>query len=355
MKKIFYLFLLLPIVTLFVSCEKDNGSIDINPTSEDEYYQVSFDFGGDIFVEQKQLGNTNTTTTEMKKSPTLASASASDIYGINVYYDKEKDGTPNDVYAYGVFDNVGYMNIKLLSGHKYSFTCTLVKNGKNDLYYGQAYRQSYPGFCMPFLTSKNIPSMLENKFITGSVQLSGIKNGATHTKDIASPNSSNANSYANVDRYYGETTNYTPVDGGKVLINLKRTVFGAKFIIEGVREGTLTASCGSFWNKTTNTDVTEAEKIYSFPNVYSSWMENPITEKLNLSFKSSIGSQWDLASTKDIVFKRNMLTTVRIVVSPDLASASVSFSEESMDEDNFIDLEINSDGLIDTPVTPNNN
>lgn len=355
MKKIVYLFLLLPIVTLFVSCEKDNGSTIIDPSSEDEYYQVSLDFGGDIFVEQEELGNANTTTTEMKKTPSLALVSANDIYGINVYYDKEKDGTPNDVYAYGVFDNIGYMSIKLLSGHKYSFACTLVKNGKNDLYYGQAYGQSYSGFCMPFLTSQNTPSMLGNKFVTGVIQLNGIKNGATHTKDIASPSPRNANSYANVDRYYGETTNYTPVEGGKVLINLKRTVFGAKFIIEGVQEGTLTASCGRFWSKTTNADVTETEKIYTFPNVYSSWMENPITEKLNLSFKSDRGTQWNLTSTKNIVFKRNMLTTVRIVVSPDLASASVSFSEESMGTDNFIDLEINSDGLIDTPVTPNNN
>ena len=75
----------------------------------------------------------------VEESPLSKSAGeeteSTDLYGINVYYDKERDGNINDVYGYGLFDNIADMNISLLTGYKYKFVCSLVKDGKNEVAY----------------------------------------------------------------------------------------------------------------------------------------------------------------------------------------------------------------------------
>jgi hypothetical protein len=47
------------------------------------------------------------------------------------------------------------------------------------------------------------------------------------------------------------------------------------------------------------------------------------------------------------------MTTVTINVSPDLSSASLGITEEEgLEEENFIDYEINGDGQLEIPVNP---
>ena len=61
-----------------------------------------------------------------------------------------------------------------------------------------------------------------------------------------------------------------------------------------------------------------------------------------------------MSQSKDIQFKRNVMTTVNIDLNPDLSRAKFSVTEEPMDEDNVIDMGINTDGLIDIVVKPEN-
>ena len=103
------------------------------------------------------------------------------IYGINVYFDKEKDGNTNDIYAFGIFDNVADMTITMLSGYKYTFKCTLVRNGVDKLYFGQYGSNTYSGYAKPFQTSKTTSSQVSNSFKytnnSGGEYLSGIGSG----------------------------------------------------------------------------------------------------------------------------------------------------------------------------------
>lgn len=325
---------------LFTMGACSNEEVENIPPEKSSVYTVSLGFSGDIDVSQE---------------PLTRATSTNDIYGINVYYDKDKDGDIKDVYAYGLFDNKEDMIISLLSGHKYKFECSLVKDGKKTLYYGQAFGQKYSGFCYPFQTNLTNSTMLKNEFVIGtSERLTGIKSGKAHISSTTSPSTSNATDYASVNRFYGEATDYIPTVGGQVVIALKRVVFGAKFVITGVKEGTLTASCGSFWSKKTTTDDEGNATIYSFSDVYDCWKnESTYSAKLELSFDSDRGSDWDLKNSSTITFKRNVLTTVKINVSPDLSSGVFTFVEEALDEgENYIDMEINSDGVIDTVVKP---
>lgn len=331
-------------IFLMAACSSDETENIVTPPDEKpEMYMISFNFCGDIEVSQEVLGR---------------GVATDDVYGFNVYYDKEKDEVIDDLYAYGVFDNKEDMNIALLSGYKYKFECTLVKSGKKTLYYGQAFNNAYTGVCYPFQTGSSGSSgstIIGNKFLIGTVNyLSGIKNGNAHLASVGTPNHSNSNAYASINRFYGETDNYTPVKGGEVTIYLKRVVFGAKFVITGVQEGSLTASCGSFWSKTTTADDEGAATIYSYPDVYDCWKnESNLTETVTLKFTSDRGTLWNLSSSRTVTFKRNVMTTVNINVSPDLSSGTFTLTEEALEENaNFIDLGINSDGIIDTQVTP---
>lgn len=339
MRKCYAVFIMTAIAMFaFEGCSKGGGEDEI-PQPE-ETYVVSFALTGDVDVSYEPL---------TRSTPT------NDIYGINVYYDKNKDGNINTVYAYGLFDNIGDMTIPLLSGYKYKFECSLVKDGKNKLYSGQAFGQSYAGYCYPFQTGTSTPTILGNKFVLGSVKLTGLQSGNAHLKGVT-PTTSNYVKMPSIARYYGETTDYVPTKNGKVTIALKRTVFGARFIINGIQEdGTLSASCGDLWSKTTSQDDEGVETMFSYSDVYDCWKnESNLTYDVKASYTTIRGEKWDWS--ENVTFKRNVMTTVTINVDVDhyLLYGSIGFSEEPLNGDNYIDLEINGDGIIDTPVDPTN-
>ena len=296
-------------------------------------------------------------------SALLAYAKASadqGIYGVNVYFDKEKDGTTNDIYAYGVFDNVSDMTITLLSGYKYRFACTFVKNEEQSLYYGQYGGNTYQGYAEPFQTNNSSSTQLGNSFVysnnTGEY-LSGIGYGDAVVYDLMT-GEAYTQSYPSVHRYYGELDSFTPVVGGVATIPLKKTVFGLKLIVKGVPEGSLKAVVSANGTNLLEKTVTESDYIsssdlHSFTNVYECWKnESDIPGKVAWAFTSDRFYQWNMSASRSITFKRNVLTTITVSVTPDSASGSISLVEEALDDTNTINMGINTDGLIDIIVNP---
>jgi hypothetical protein len=320
------------------------------PAEEDASgeYIVSLNFTGDIEVSQDPL---------TKATPT------NDLYGINIYFDDEKDGVIDDVYGYGLFDNKEDMHIALLGGHKYRFVCSLAKNGRNTLFAGSgAFGNPSSGYAYPFQTGAAAlvptPTALGNRFELGDgVSLIGLATGAAHLKGTTAPKAS-VNSTNNpggfyqyapgVDRYYGEKTDYTPTIGGMVSIELKKVVFGARFVIEGIQDGELTASCGDLWAKTTRADDPGVVTLYSYPDLQDCWKNNPsLSMTVSLSFKGNGGGDL-LKVNQNVTFKRNTLTIVTLQI----PGGTFDITEEPLSGDNYIDLGLNEDGVIDTPVIP---
>lgn len=333
-----YLFSVLAIGCAGVSCQTEPAGIP-----DGEKYTVSLNINGDFDVSVDQ-------------DPLTKASSAVDAYGINVYYDKEGDGATDDIYAYGLFDNVPDMTITLLSNHKYKVCCTLIKDAKNKLYFGQAFNNTYSGYCYPFQTNSSGSTLLGNRFIIGTgTYLTGMNSGNAHIITTTSPNTSNATKNASVNRFYGETDQYVPIPNGSIDVYLKRVVFGAKFVISGVREGSLNVTCGDFYNRTYTQDDAGTEQIYSFTDTYTCWQkETPMVVNINFTYTSDRGSIWNISQTKEINFKRNVMTTVNIILSPDLSGGLFNLSEEALDAENIINMGINTDGLIDTGVNPEN-
>ena len=395
---------MLPLVALLLaSCEKTK--VDTIPETGDtpqsvgETVNVSFAFKGDITVEESPLSKSAGEETE-----------STDLYGISVYYDKERDGNIDDVYGYGLFDNIADMNISLLTGYKYKFVCSLVKDGKNEVAYNN-YRFYYntssysysstKGYCLPFCTSYNsyvedsfdyfydsdTPTPVGNEFILGSrSHLTGLGKGGTNnfkagedTKiygyrtyswSSSSTIGNGYKQYPETDRYYGETTDYVPTEGGVVSIEMKRCVFGMKLNVTGVTDGSLRIFFDNNSGSTTSyssayividgitSDYIAEENIYTFEDIYQCWSDAMLGNTYYKNMYMHViwergNSVTQTLETKQVSFKRNVLTTVNINLNgaSDENGFNLDIESGEMTDEN-VDFEFDAGDMEDTPVEP---
>lgn len=400
MKKI--LLFALPLLAMcIVSCNRveidATAGTEDTPQSVGETVNVSFAFKGDITIEESPLSKAAGEETE-----------STDLYGISVYYDEERDGKINDVYGYGLFDNIADMNISLLTGYKYKFVCSLVKDGKNEVAFNN-YRfdgKSSKGYCMPFCTSSQfyredsfnyfypyyddgaLPTLVGNEFILGDGEhLTGLGKGGTNNfkagekTEISAgqyrwnwSSSTGYKQYPETDRYYGETTNYVPTEGGVVSIEMKRCVFGMKLNVTGVTDGSLTiffdhystASYGSAYIvfKDITSDYSTEELIYTFEDIYQCWSDamlgNTYYMNMYMYMYMYMNVIWERGNgvtqvfeTKQVSFKRNVLTTVNINLNgaSDENGFNLDIESGEMTNENA-DFEFDAGDMDDTPVEP---
>ena len=397
MKKI--LLLALPLLAMcIVSCNR--VEIDATAGTEDtqqsvgETVNVSFAFKGDITIEESPLFKAAGEETE-----------STDLYGISVYYDKERDGNIDDVYGYGLFDNIADMNISLLTGYKYKFVCSLVKDGKNEVaynnyrfYYYSSYSSSTKGYCLPFCHSyqsyeedsfdysydSGTPTPVGNEFILGSSShLTGLGKGGTNNfkagEDTAiygyntyswDYDNGGYKQYPETDRYYGETTDYVPTEGGVVSIEMKRCVFGMKLNVTGVIDGSLTIFFNDNSGSTTSyysayividgitSDYIAEENIYTFEDIYQCWSDamrsNTYYKDMYMHIVWNRGNNvTQTLETKQVSFKRNVLTTVNVNLNgaSDENGFNLDIESGEMTDEN-VDFEFDAGDMEDTPVEP---
>ena len=394
MKRLF----LFALVAFAIGCSKNAGTDEPQtpdqPSEQPEMLTVSFAVKGDITINEEPLPLSRAAGVETEST---------DLYGINIYYDKDKDGKINDVYVYGLFDNVADMTVSLLTGYKYKFICSLVKDGKNKILNAKATKSSsyssYAGYGAPFWKSSqsynentssyssysssyyynydyyyhyyDAPTILTNQFTLGtSFHLTGLGQGWGHNKNNAYTNDKYINCsgsglthYFPADRYYGETTNYTPKEGGIVAINMKRCTFGAKFVVTGVTDGAFSFSVQSNNVKVTSggnikSDTTYTEQIYTYDNVYDCWQKTIMNGDFSQDF--TITMTWvrgnGITQTLDpltVTFKRNVLTTVNIRLNGGDVNNSFNLDVENteMGEANT-NFDIDAGSMTDTPVEP---
>lgn len=383
MKKIFLL--ALPLMAMcIVSCNREEINItagaEDTPQSVGEAVKVSFAFKGDITIEESPLLKAAGEETE-----------STDLYGINVYYDRKQDGRINDVYGFGLFDNIADMNISLLTGYKYKFECSLVKDGKNKVAYNnnKFYYNSYycytEGYCMPFCIDYNEydiqPTPVTNEFILGryDIHLVGLGMGRTNNfkaedntiiygstesySDGGEIGNGGYRRYPETDRYYGETTDYVPTEGGVVSIEMKRCVFGMKLNVTGVTDGSLSINIYDedgiiFSFDDISADMSIEKAIVTFDDIYQCWNEAMCSNTYYRDMEIEV--YWyrgngilQTLGTQQVSFKRNVLTTINININGSSEDNMINFNIESgeMLEEN-VDMNIDADDMEETPVEP---
>ena len=228
-----------------------------------------------------------------------------DLYGIQVY-STPYPATENaewTKFAYGLFDNVDNLTIKLIRGYEYKFVATMVKDGKN-----KAEKWSDGYYRNPFLHETEPNSYtgtpLSESFIYGQL-------GMNLESMIAFGN------YENAESYYGELAGYTPGDNeSKATIELKRTSFGAKYKVTGdyAENGTLEILMKNAPQLNLNlAEGNEISEIYTFRNLRAAWLDENYTETISVTFRVAYSDgTTDPLGAHDITFKRNTTTVVNI-------------------------------------------
>lgn len=273
---------------LFVSCSNELQEEQSTPKT----YTVSLGVKGEIL--------------DVIQTPLTKSGENNNLYGIQVY----STNTPDDnysysPYAYGLFDDISNISITLLDGYYYRFVCTMVLNGKNILQHNEG-KYNYP-FCN---FSGYGGTSIENRFkITTQAGLSGLEGGYTYL-------TANWYNRPNTDRYYGVISGFQPTANSTINIEMKRTVFGVKFIAAGLTEGNLKIVMNETPELYINsTDAKhEIEDIFTFYNVAMAFSEENYSEdiKTSIYWEKADGTEVPIAVNYTLTFTRKMMHTVRI-------------------------------------------
>ena len=245
------------------SCSKDRlGQSDPSDTPSPKEYIISIGCGGEI--------------TDVSVSDLTKADESDDLYAIQVFSSPAGGDGSKAAYAHGLFTTLQDVSIKLVEGYKYSFIVTLIKEGKTRL--------SHPGehYYNPVTlttTGYKYPSISQNFIYETNNQFSDLGRGAAQINGA-----DGVPHYPNLDRYYGEYSDYVPTEGGKVTVDLKRTSFGLKVIADGLTEGSLSILMKDAPELVITSPATEIEDIFSFYNVKSAWATEDYKENVSISF-----------------------------------------------------------------------
>lgn len=320
----------------FAACGGDENSIPgvtpDEPNTTPKEFLVSLGFSGEI--------------TSIEESP-LSRAATNDLYGIQVYSSPTSSDNYKP-YAYGLFDSKDGMVIKLLEGYKYKFVSSMVVDGKQKI---SSYKSSYNN---PF-DRTGLSTKLENKFNYDSGKEMGrLDDGYTYLAEL-----SGSFDHPNTMRYYGEVTDYVPTANGSVSINMKKVVFGAKFITEGFTEGTLYIKLKDAPTLQLVFPQTEVEDIFTFENEYPSgnrWTADTYTENIlvSISWQKNDGAIVPLIN-QEVTFKRNVKTTITVKVNDSSVNQGLNITEEKNELQPGENIVLESSGAGNTPVNPSAN
>lgn len=291
MKKIYILMIAFAIS--FISCSDEQQEEQVTPTSP-KTYTVSLGLKGEIL--------------DVIQTPLTRSGENNDLYGIQVYL-KTNIAEYYTPYAYGLFDDINNLFITLFEGYDYKFECTMIVNGKNILSTSSPNWYSAPFELNTYAENGSYHIPLKNELTFNSkVYIDYISSGYTHLGWKYS--------HPNTDRYYGAILDFQPVENSTINIEMKRTVFGVKFIANGLTEGKLKIVMNGAPELYINsTDAKhEIEDIFTFYNVGNAFNEENYSEGINTSiyWEKADGTKVPIAVNYTLTFTRKMMHTVRI-------------------------------------------
>ena len=180
-----------------------------------------------VTVGIKALGELSGTETPLFRSN--SDSNSKPLWGVQVCLAPEQ-GQEYDVsnatkVAHGVFDDLSKITLSLNRNKKYSIEATYMPNGQNEIHY---YGPSNDYWELPFNTYGWTKTPINQVIYSPSDYLYGLGGGSNTPAGDA--NDRRRSLLNEMDRYYGFVSEYTPVEGGSIELDMKRTVFGLTFI-----------------------------------------------------------------------------------------------------------------------------
>lgn len=150
--------------------------------------------------------------------------------------------------------------------------------------------------------------------------------------------------YPQVDRYYGKSGSYTATYGNTtpVTIEMKHVVFGVKYKITGITDGSVSITIKNddktFFEQTGITaDFTSEQKLYCFTDILSAWQyADGYAENVTVSmtWARGVGVTQDLGS-QVVQVKRNAMNTINISLGSDDGGAKLGVNPENAEMGNL--------------------
>lgn len=286
-----------------------------SPVQEAKEYLVPIKMAGEIL--------------EIEEGP-LTKAVTNDLYGFQIN-SKKAGETSYSPYAYGLFDDISNVKIKLISGAEYEFICTMVRDGKNKIDF-----TSFDGnvsYECPFAGG------IENVFVY-STDIKGNHNSLNEGKTALN---NHLYSLPNTDRYYGKIDAISPVSATSVSINMKRVVFGLKCIIEGLIEGELNVELNNTYGLGSPVVSIITGGDMSFEDIYTfDSFEEDINGDLSRTYGLKVthihaDKTQETIVNKSVLFKRNKKTIVTIKVKKDDGDTGTKGVDVVLDDEPMTD------------------
>lgn len=290
--KLNYKVFFIAIAILLISCNKKSSNDSVQPRG----FDVRLDLKGEIF-------NIDGGSPLLMAVPY---ATENSLYGVQVYARKDSPGTTYSPYALGIFDDPSLINITLYERSLYKFAITKIVDGKDilPLTTSNTYRA-------PLLVTGGIgcSGHLSNKMtVSGSCELSGLGVGSTSL--VIGESVPKAYARPNVDRYYGELSDFRPTSSTLTpAVDMKRVVFGVDFLVEGLTEGHLDIAIDG-----APTIIFEYDKAKTASHIFTlngamgdniAWTRDNYTETVPVSIKwYQDGGNIVNIATKNLTFKR---------------------------------------------------
>lgn len=278
----------------FTACNEKEA---LTPSVDQEYVTVNLGVSGEYV--------------KFSETPmaTRAGADTTDIIGIAVY--TVNNGLEAQ-YAYGIFNSLENVSIKLLAGQKYRFVASIKVDGNHCT------EHNYNCPSHDKLSERNVGT--DFKYTSGD-DIYNFFEMYYSSDGVFGP-------LYKHDRFYGELTDYVPENSGTVEIETKRVAYGVHYIVEGLTEGYLKVDVSCNGNKYYSVEIPaenpETDAIYSFKMLRDAWrgIHNWETDSYEEYYRNKVlviswikadGSSTPLGSY-DVTFKRNVRTTVKINV-----------------------------------------
>lgn len=285
---------------LFSSSCTEEVSMDENTVDNEEYVTVNIKLGGEIL---------NVTQEPMTKGLTNNDLTAIQINEV-VVNDYEEE-VP---YAWGLFDDVSNISVKLKKGSKYDIEATTVVNGKSIMKFNSE------GYDTPLTLSNG--GFTTCTFATNGMDISSkVHFYNLSSSEVGLKGFDLISQYSNVDKYY-YTNIFVAEEGVSVDLDMKRVSAGLKVVTNNLTEGALFIESRDFPKIEINPDE-EYDEIYTIPWYVTMGMENKwgdddckTSTMMTFTYQDASGEKTQIASQK-IEFTRNKKTVITVNIPDD--------------------------------------
>lgn len=200
---------------------------------------------------------------------------ANNLIGVQIYKGvKAGSLVQYSPYAYGLFDDFSKIKLELPKDAEYKIVSSVVVDGKTKV------GKDGNGYLKPFALGGTAGVQLTNTFTLDDTRAMTLLNQSTTTlsssnkKTTKESYEADPNEYKipNLDRYYGEVTEYNGSNSDNPVIDMQRCVFGVKLSLDDVsniEEGMNVTFCiyvvgAPDTLKVSNTDeVKQIERVYT--------------------------------------------------------------------------------------------